>query len=91
MFEGWLFSEQESALIGKEEVEKYGGEVFRLLSSITKGEANTVVRSVAIGQNLTISAPSAHIAPQSVWDHTRLNTFRALIPVFSTIIATQLL
>ena len=39
------------SLVGKEEVDRYGGEVFRLLSSLTKGEANTVVRSAAIGQD----------------------------------------
>ena len=39
------------ALVGKEEVDRYGGEVFRLLCSLTKGEANTVVRSAAIGQD----------------------------------------
>ena len=38
-------------LVGKEEVERYGGEMFRILSSLTKGEANTVVRSAAIGQD----------------------------------------
>ena len=30
---------------------RYGGELFRVLSSLTKGEANTVVRSAAIGQD----------------------------------------
>ena len=43
--------EKVETLVGKEEVERYGGELFRVLSSLTKGEANTVVRSAAIGQD----------------------------------------
>ena len=43
--------ERIEALVGKEEVDRYGGEVFRLLCSLTMGEANTVVRSAAIGQD----------------------------------------
>ena len=31
-------------LVGKGAVDKYGGELFRLLCGLTKGEANTIVR-----------------------------------------------
>ncbi len=34
-------------LVRTEMVEKYGGEVFRVLCGLTKGEANTIVRGAA--------------------------------------------
>ena len=36
-------------LIGEAMVENHGGEVFRLLCGLTKGEANAIVRGAALG------------------------------------------
>ena len=69
-------------LVGKEEVARYGGELFRVLSSLTKGEANTVVRSAAIGQDgrqngfLALKLLSNRFNPK-----TPAKLYRALIDV----------
>ena len=41
--------EKIKGVVKEEKVEMYGGELFRILANLTKGEANTVDRSAVVG------------------------------------------